>query len=95
VKRFVSLQFLNPRQSVGLLERGSARRKAATYTGQHKQRINVDIHEASGIRTHDPCVRAREDISCLRWRGHCDRLLHLQYITWEYVGNSCQQRGTK
>jgi hypothetical protein len=31
-KRFVSLQFLNLRQSVGLLGRGSARRKAATYT---------------------------------------------------------------
>jgi hypothetical protein len=32
VKSFVSLQFLTPRQSVGLLERGISRRKAATYT---------------------------------------------------------------
>jgi hypothetical protein len=36
VKHFVSLQFLNLRQSVGSLGRGSACRKAATYTGQHK-----------------------------------------------------------
>jgi hypothetical protein len=28
---------MNHRQFVGLLGRGSARRKAATYTGQHKQ----------------------------------------------------------
>jgi hypothetical protein len=34
--RFVSLQFLNIRQSVGLLGRGSARCKASTYTGQKK-----------------------------------------------------------
>jgi hypothetical protein len=32
VKRFVSLQFLNLRQSVGPLDGGSALRKAATYT---------------------------------------------------------------
>jgi hypothetical protein len=29
----------------------------------------------SGIRTHDPSVRASEDSSCLRLRGHCDRLV--------------------
>jgi hypothetical protein len=28
----------------------------------------------NGIRTHDPSVRASEDSSCLRPRGHCDRL---------------------
>jgi hypothetical protein len=44
VKRFVSLQFLNLGQSTGLLARGSARRKAATYIGQHKHRINADRH---------------------------------------------------
>jgi hypothetical protein len=27
----------------------------------------------SVIRTHDPSVRAAEDISCLRPRGHCDK----------------------
>jgi hypothetical protein len=27
----------------------------------------------SGIRTHDPSVRASEDSSCLRLRGRCDR----------------------
>jgi hypothetical protein len=28
----------------------------------------------SEIRTHNPSVRASEDSSCLRPRGHCDRL---------------------
>jgi hypothetical protein len=44
MKRFVSHQFLNFRQSVGLLGRGSARRKASTNTGQHKHRINAHRH---------------------------------------------------
>jgi hypothetical protein len=33
-----------PSQSVGLLGRGSGRRRAAIYTGQHKHRINPDRH---------------------------------------------------
>jgi hypothetical protein len=57
-----------------LLDEGSARRKAAAYTGQHQYRLNGDnIHTLSGIRTHDPSVRAGEHISCLRPRGHCNR----------------------
>jgi hypothetical protein len=37
---------------------------------QHKHRINAhtDIHVLSGIRTHNPRVRASEDSSCLRSR---------------------------
>jgi hypothetical protein len=31
------------------------------------------MHALSGIRTHDPSVRASEDSSCLRQRGHWDR----------------------
>jgi hypothetical protein len=59
--RFFS--FLIYTQSVGLLGRAISRRKAATYT-QNKW---------SGIRTHEPSIRASEDSSCLRPRGHCDR----------------------
>jgi hypothetical protein len=47
--------------------RGSARRKAARY-------LHTDIHALSRIRTHDPSDPASEDGSCLRPRGHCDRL---------------------
>jgi hypothetical protein len=38
------------------------------HTGEHKDRLNAhtDIHASSGIRTHDPSVRANEDSSCLR-----------------------------
>jgi hypothetical protein len=35
--------------------------------------MHTDIHASSGIRTHDPSVRAGEDGLCLRSRGHCDR----------------------
>jgi hypothetical protein len=69
-----SLQFLNPKTVVRIPWKGgwSARRKAATYIGQHKPRINANIHALSGIQTHDHSVRASEGSSCLRPRGHCD-----------------------
>jgi hypothetical protein len=57
------------------------------HTEQHKHRINahnINIHALSGIGTHDSSVRASEDSSCLRPRGHCD----LQ--SWSIrSGNSC------
>jgi hypothetical protein len=45
------------------------------HTGQHKHRINaqMDIYALIGIRTHDLSLRASEDSSCPRPRGHCDR----------------------
>jgi hypothetical protein len=44
------------------------------YTRQHKHRINAhtNINALNGIRTNNPSVRASEDSSCLRPRGHCD-----------------------
>jgi hypothetical protein len=46
------------------LDGGSARRKAASYTGQHKHGISAkNIHASSGIRTHDSSIRAGEDRS--------------------------------
>jgi hypothetical protein len=54
------------------LDGGSARRKAATST-QNNTNTHTDIHAFSGIRTHDPSIRASEDSSCLRPRGHSDR----------------------
>jgi hypothetical protein len=74
VKFFVSLQFLNLRQSADSLDGGSVHRKRATYT-EHKHRINADTHALSGIRAHDPSVRADEGSSSLKPRGHCDRPL--------------------
>jgi hypothetical protein len=65
VKRFVSLQFLNLRQSVGLLGRGIS-------PSQGRYLTQTDIHALSEIRTHDPYVRAGRNISCFRPRGHCD-----------------------
>jgi hypothetical protein len=41
------------------------------------------IHALSGIRTHDPSVRASEDSLLLRPRGHCDR--HRFYTLKEYL----------
>jgi hypothetical protein len=39
---------------------------------KHRKNAHTDIHTSSGIRTHNPSVRANEDSSCLRLRGHCD-----------------------
>jgi hypothetical protein len=48
-------------QTVGLLERViSPPQDRYLHTRQHKHGINADIHALSGIRTHDPNVRARE-----------------------------------
>jgi hypothetical protein len=54
VKRFISLQFLNLRHSVGPLGRVISPSQGLYLT-------NTDIHTLSGIRTHDPSVRASED----------------------------------
>jgi hypothetical protein len=70
VKRFVSLHFLNLRQSAGLLGQGIG-------PSQGRYLTQTDIHALSGIRTHDSSVQASEDVSCPRPRDHCDRpLLH-------------------
>jgi hypothetical protein len=42
-------------------------------TQDNTARINVDIHNSSGIWTHDPSVWAGEGISSLRSLGHCDQ----------------------
>jgi hypothetical protein len=71
------LQFRNIfTQTVGLIERAiSPSQGHYLHTGQQKHRINAhtNIHVLSGIRNHDPSVRASEDSSCLRPRGHFDR----------------------
>jgi hypothetical protein len=47
------------------LDEWSARRKVATQTRDN--RIHTpNIHTLSGVWTHDPCVRASEDSSCLK-----------------------------
>jgi hypothetical protein len=63
-------------QTVGLLGQGiSSSQGRYLHTRQHIHRINAhtDIHALSRIRTDDPSVRASEDSSCLRPRGHCGR----------------------
>jgi hypothetical protein len=66
-------------QAAGLLGRGiSPSQGLYLHTEQHKNRINAhntDICALSGTGTLDRNVRASEDISCLRPRGHCDRPL--------------------
>jgi hypothetical protein len=42
-------------------------------TTHTQNNAHTDIHASSGIRTHDPSVRASEDSSRLTPRGHCDR----------------------
>jgi hypothetical protein len=67
-------------QSVGLLGRCISPSHGLylhVHTQQQKHRLNAhntDIHALIGIRTHDLSVRTSEDCSCLRPRGHRDRL---------------------
>jgi hypothetical protein len=55
------------------LDGESVHHKAATYTGEHKHRINANIHALSGIRINGLSVRAGEDISDLKPHDHCDQ----------------------
>jgi hypothetical protein len=70
-------------QSVGLLGRG-----ISPSQGRYLH-TDADIHALSGMRAHDTSVRASEDSSCLRPRGHCDRL-HPENITPKLATNSSQ-----
>jgi hypothetical protein len=56
---------------------------------QHRK-TRTHIHALSRIRNHDPSVRAVEDSTCLRQRGHWDRLfiiiiiiIIIRYTMWE------------
>jgi hypothetical protein len=48
--------------------------KQKTTQTQNKRIHTPNIYALSGIRTHDPSVRASEDSSFLRPRCYCDRL---------------------
>jgi hypothetical protein len=69
-------------QTVGLLGRViSSSRGLYLNTGQHKHRINTYTHQISmpcvRFEPLDPSLRAREDSSCLRQLGYCDRPLRI------------------
>jgi hypothetical protein len=65
-------------QTVGLLGRVINLSQAAFYTQGNTNCINAhtDNRAFSGIRTQDPSVRATEDSSCLRPRGHSFECQH-------------------
>jgi hypothetical protein len=52
------------------LDQPGARPLPTHRTTQHRISAHTDIHALSGIGTHDPSVRASEDSSCLKPRGH-------------------------
>jgi hypothetical protein len=71
--------------SVDTLDRGSARRKSATYTQDNP---NTDINGLSGVRTHDSSVR-----ESLRQRGHRDRSFSQLYAEDASSGSRTQRHG--
>jgi hypothetical protein len=71
MKRFVSLQFLNPK-IVGPWT-GDQPVVRPLPTQNKTNRINSDIHALSEFRIHGPNVRESEEGSCLIRSGHCDR----------------------
>jgi hypothetical protein len=76
VKRFVSLQFINLRHSVGLLERvisPSQGRYLTQTQNKHRQTSMPRV----GFEPADPSVWASEDSSYHISPGHCDRKIVL------------------
>jgi hypothetical protein len=49
---------------------------------QKEKNTHTNICALSGIRTHNPNVRASKDISCLRALSHCDRHKHFPYYNY-------------
>jgi hypothetical protein len=75
MKRLVSFQFLNLKRDGRIPWTGdqSIERPLPTKEDTITEQTQTDIHDLSGIRTHDPGFRASEDSTCLRPTGHCDR----------------------
>jgi hypothetical protein len=57
------------RQLVQLLGRVISPVATSLNTQENTHGRNADIHASSGIRTHDPSIRACQDILCFRPRG--------------------------
>jgi hypothetical protein len=72
VKRFVSFQFLNPK-TASRTPRMGAQPVARPLHNKNTKLTQTNIHALSGIRTHDPSVRAGENNSYHRPCSHCDR----------------------
>jgi hypothetical protein len=51
-----------------------------THRTAQTQNKHTQINTSNGIRTHDPSIRAGGNSSCLRPRGHCDRLIEVYRI---------------
>jgi hypothetical protein len=59
------------RQLVGLLGQGIGPTQGHyLHRTTHHRKTRKHIHTSSGIRTHDPSVRAAEDSTYLRAHGH-------------------------
>jgi hypothetical protein len=52
-------------------------RPLPAYSTTQTEYMHTDIHDSSGIQTHDPSIWVGEDGSCLRLRSHCDQLTAL------------------
>jgi hypothetical protein len=48
-------------------------RPLPTQDNTNTEHTQTNIHALSGVRTHDPSIRAGENSSCLRKRCHSDR----------------------
>jgi hypothetical protein len=71
------LQFLNHTQSVGLFGWGiSPPQSRYLHTGQHKHRINTNIHASSGICTHDSMFELEKTVHALNRAAHSDWLMN-------------------
>jgi hypothetical protein len=71
---------------VGLLRLGfSPSQGQYLHTTEQHRKTRTHIHTSSEIRTHDPSVRAVEDCTCLRPRGHWDGQAYIYIYICECV----------
>jgi hypothetical protein len=94
MKLSVSLQLLD----LGQLDGWSACRKASTCAQTQKNAHTtqtLNIYALSGIQTHGPSARPREDNSCLRPLGYGDRLASERAKTVQALDRSATVTSTQ
>jgi hypothetical protein len=88
MKRFVSLQFLHIKTLGRTAWRGD--QPVAIPLPITNTEYTKKIHVLSGIRTHNPCVGAGENISCIDLAA----TVMCSYFD-QYCGNSLKERSKK
>jgi hypothetical protein len=83
--RFFSFLILYTVSSIPCMGDQPIARLLPTHRTTQTEYKHTDIHALSRIRNHDRSVRASEDSSCLRPRGHCESLYYILLLEYDAV----------